>query len=343
MPRGSDVAAARMRTLAVGFPAQLRAGFDLGRDLASGVPRSSGSAIVAGMGGSAIAADLVRSVSDPETELALDTVRGPNLPAHVGSRTIVLLASYSGNTWETLSAYDDAGRRGASRIAIASGGELSRRAEHDHVPLLVVPEGIPPRSALGYMLGGLLGLLDAFFPESNERRIARTAEHLERRQTEFASATGPPARLARRTGARLPYVYASSEVSSVARRWATQIEENAKRLAHADMLPELLHNAIIAWDAVSRAHAPRASVILLDPIGAAGAASAGAQYLDRLLHRRGILVDRVRFPDEDRLVAIAEAVSFGDHFSLFLAHGAQVDPMEVRAIDRMKRTLRTPG
>src|SRR5580693_7461744 len=166
--------AARMRGLAVDLPNQLESGFRSARELGGG-PRTARQAVVVGMGGSAIAADLVRSITDPETELPLGVTRGPTLPRSVGPETWAVFASYSGQTWETLSAYDEARRRGASLWTIGPGGELARRAERDGVPHLLLPPGLPPRAALGYMFGGLLGALDPFFPESNERRMRDAA------------------------------------------------------------------------------------------------------------------------------------------------------------------------
>src|SRR5215469_16254927 len=123
MARELPPTAVRMRALAVDLPNQLEAGFAAARELGGG-PRSARSAVVVGMGGSAIAADLVRSVTDPETDLPLGVTRGPTLPRAVGSDAWAILASYSGQTWETLSAYDEAGRRKMPRLAISSGGEL---------------------------------------------------------------------------------------------------------------------------------------------------------------------------------------------------------------------------
>jgi glucose/mannose-6-phosphate isomerase len=332
----------RMRALAVDLPGQLRAGFSLGLELEAPVPRDARDALAVGMGGSAVAADLAQSLTEPETELALGVVRGPAVPRAVGHKTIVVLVSYSGNTWETLSAYDAAGRQGAYRIILSSGGELAQRAEHDHVPHLPLPPGHPPRAALGYMLGGLLGILDPFFPESNEGRLQRAAARLAALQPAFASAGGEPARLARAVGERALAIYAPSEIVSIARRWKTQVEENAKRLAQFDALPELLHNALVAWDASPVTLARRHAVVVLERAGGIAKVGRSAAYLIALLRRRGVVARRVRLAPEDRLEAILTGVSFGDHVSLSLAEIAGVDPYEVRAIDRLKLEMSRP-
>jgi glucose/mannose-6-phosphate isomerase len=332
----------RMRSLATELPTQLRAGFSLGIELQPTVPRDAHSALAVGMGGSAIAADLVQCLTEPETELAMSVVRGPAIPRSIGQKSIVILVSYSGNTWETLAAYDAAGRQGAHRISVSSGGELERRAEKDRVPHLQLPPGLPPRAAVGYMLGGLLGLLDPFFPESNESRLQQASGRLAMAQAEYASSRGQPAKLARAVGTRSPEIYASTEIVSIARRWTTQVEENAKRLAHFDAIPELMHNALVAWDATPISTARRRAVIVLDRSAGIAKVGRSAEYLIALLRRRGVIARHVVLAADDRLEAIVTGVSLGDHFSLALAEADGIDPYEVHVIDRLKRAMAGP-
>jgi glucose/mannose-6-phosphate isomerase len=339
MPSDLALLAERMRSLAVEFPTHLKDGFRLGRDADAHLPRDPRNAVVAGMGGSAIAADLVRVVTDPETNLILNVGRGPNLPRGGGKGTIVILTSYSGNTWETLAAYDAARRQGATRVVMTSGGTLAERAERDGVPHVILPPGLPPRSAVGYMLGGLLGVLDPCFPESNEKRVERSARALAEKQGEYSRKRGAPALLAGRIGNRVPQFYGDASFAALARRWKTQVEENAKRLAHFDQFPELLHNAIVAWDAMPVAEARRWAVIALEGSSLDPSTSAGMAHLGRLLIRRGVVADRVVFRSEDRLEALLDGVSYGDHFSLHLAALGHVDPYEVDAIVRLKAAV----
>lgn len=330
---------AYMRSLVGQLPRQLRDGFAASRDLDRPLPRSARRVYLAGMGGSAIAADLVRALTEPELEIAFDVGRGPTLPRAVDADTVTLLASYSGGTWETLQAYDEAGRRGSPRVALSSGGELARRAERDGVPHLLLPPGMPPRQAVGFVLGGLLGLLDPFFKESNEDRLARAAASLDQLQAAYSSPKGAPAKLARSVGARTPQFYADVSIAALARRWKTQVEENAKRLAHFDQFPELFHNAIVGWDALPAAQARQWAVVMLEWGGQSKSIAPGLRYFDGLLKRRGVASARISFDADDPLEALLAGVSFGDHFSLFLAESAKVDPYPIHAITRLKRAV----
>lgn len=328
----------RMRSLVANLPTALREGFAAGLELAR--PARGASPIVAvGMGGSAIAADLVRGVVEAETPAMLTVVRSPELPHGLDSRAHVILISYSGDTWETLQAFQTARKIGAHRTVIASGGELAERAAKEDVPVLLVPSGHPPRAAVGHLLGGILGLLDPWFPESNEVRVARISEHVRSRMGSIAHARGPAASIAAKVGDRFPFVYAESSFLALARRWKTQIEENAKRLAAFDEVPEVFHNSIVAWDAIRRTDGTRTAALLLEWSEAPAGLRTRLHYLQKLLAARGARAIPVLLDAEDRLEALIAGVALGDQVSLVLAHRSGVDPYPADAIGRLKASL----
>jgi len=343
MPSSTAPGAARMRALAADLPNGFLSGFRAGRELA--LPNGEGGARVyaVGMGGSGIAADLARGIVDAESHLSLLVVRGPTLPRSVDERARVVLVSYSGETWETLRAYDAAGRVRARRLVITSGGSLADRAEHDDVPVLRIPPGMPPRSAVGHLLGGVLGLLDPAFPESNEARVTRAAERLRVQIGAFARAGGLAEVLAATLGDRLPFIYAESSFLPLARRWKTQIEENAKRLAVFDEIPELFHNALVGWDAARRPESGRHAVLLLEWASEDPMVRRRVRYLESLLAHRQVRMATATLASDDRLEALLEGIALGDHMSLALAARRRVDPYPVEAIGRLKSALTEPA
>jgi glucose/mannose-6-phosphate isomerase len=345
MPRSPPTGMAQISDWTRAFPSQLRSGFAAGRALEFRWPRGVDRSVVIGMGGSAIGADLLQSLTDAETDLLLQPNREATLPRWVGPSTLAVAVSYSGDTWETLSAFDEAGRRGAPRLAISSGGRLAEQARLEGVPHLSVPGGFAPRAALGYILGGLLGLFDPAFPASNRDRLDRASKILLARTGSLAAGDGPPARLAARIGLRLPWICSSVDLAPVARRWTTQIEENAKRMAQWNVLPESLHNAIVSWDALSRKEASHYLVIRLEGSGDEAGLHERFEYFGSLLARRKVPVVTVHFEATDRLERTLSAVQWGDWLSLALARRSGVDPLPIDAISRMKRRLesRRPG
>jgi glucose/mannose-6-phosphate isomerase len=330
-----------MRALSASVPSDLKHGFRAGRALAPPAVGRAMTVFTVGLGGSAISSELARGLVESETPIALKLVRSPDLPRAVERKSRIVLVSYSGTTWETLRAYDAAGRVDAARVVITSGGTLAERAERDGVPILPLPPGLPPRAAVGWIFGGLLGLLDPWFPESNEERLDHAADRAATLLPSYSSARGPAAAVASRVGSRVPIFYAESSFLGVARRWMTQVEENAKRLAFSDELPEILHNAIVGWDATAKAEARRYAVVLLRWAGEAALTGRSFAYLERLLGQRGTTAIRVPLPAEDRLEALVSGILLGDYVSLFLADRRGVDPQPIEAITRLKAALAT--
>ena len=321
------------------LPQQLRDGYRAGRQLDEPVRADLKAAVLIGMGGSAIAGDLVSTLTEPETELHLAVVRNPEVPRSIDRRWLALVASYSGNTWETLAAYDEAGRRRVPRVVLTSGGKLAERAADDGVPCLLIPPGGPPRAWVGHILGSLLGLLDPIFPESNEDRLRHAVDTLEGRLGAMSARTGPPARWAETVGTRRPAIYAESNFGGLARRWKTQVEENAKRAAEFDVLPELFHNAVVAWDAAGASEGRSRAVLQLEWSEEPPETRLRHRYLAGLLTARHVPVVRVPLTAPDRLLALFTGLALGDFFSLALASRYRVDPYPVEAITRMKTRL----
>jgi len=330
---------ATMRALAAALPAALEDGFAHGRELA--LPAEAGPVDVyaAGMGGSGIAAELARGLLDTETRIPLICLRGPTPPPSLSAHSRVFLVSYSGNTWETLRAYEAAGRAKAYRIVLTSGGALAEAAVRDRVPLLPIPSGVPPRAAVGYLLGGILGVLDPWFAESNEERFRRITGRLPALISSYARPGGPADRIAAEIGPRFPFVYSESSFLGLARRWKTQFEENAKVLAAFDEVPELFHNAIVGWDAISRTDAKRYAVALLGWSGSSPLVRQSLRYLERLLRSKGVRVVPVPLSSEDRLEATIQGLALGDHVSLFMADRSNVDPLPYDAITQFKESM----
>ena len=116
--------------------------------------------VIVGMGGSAIGADLVRMLTRDRSMISITICRDYKLPAFVDEKTLVITSSYSGNTEETLTAYDQARKKKAKMLVITTGGELIKRAAADEVPAILIPGGLQPRAAIGYSLFTVIIVLE---------------------------------------------------------------------------------------------------------------------------------------------------------------------------------------
>jgi len=142
--------------------AHFREGYSNGA-AASGLPDlvDVRSVVFCGMGGSAVAGDVLRSVFRDRLGVPVEVNRSPELPEHAGPHSLVIASSYSGNTSETLASFREATKRGCRAIVVSSGGTIVDEAVEAGVPVVRVPGGFQPRAALGWLASTALGALEA--------------------------------------------------------------------------------------------------------------------------------------------------------------------------------------
>lgn len=338
MPSNPTSGEARVWALTAAFPEQLKGGL-------AAVPShrfavsSPGGVLVAGMGGSGIAGELLASVASESGEHPLFPVRDFRLPSWAKPPLPAVFVSYSGTTAETLSTYEEARRLGLPRAVIASGGPLLEMARKDSVLAVEVPGGQPPRASLGFLLGALAGVLRYALP-SAERDLPLEIGPLTARGRELANPSGPSARIVSAwEGKGGLWTYASDLLLPVARRWKTQLEENAKVHGHFDSVPELLHNAIVAWDVLSSREAASSHVALLRSRREGTEVARRMDYLKEALGKKGVEVFEVASKAGSFLGEVLDLTWTGDYVSLWAARKLGVDPLPVPGIDRMKASL----
>ena len=201
--------------------------------------RSVKSVVITGMGGSAIGGDLLRTVMEAYGSVPLLVNRDYDLPAFVGPETLVLAASYSGDTEETLSAYKQARGRKAQIVCITSGGELADRAKADKVPEIEIPGGQPPRTATGFMFFPMLavlaqrGLLNRDVAADTRAALALLDCLRAQYGPESPSGQNPAKQLAIALHARIPVIYGTQGYRGViAVRWKGQFNDLRTRCLH---------------------------------------------------------------------------------------------------------------
>lgn len=318
------------------LPEQLEDGFRLCSDLELGM-EGVRRLVVAGMGGSAIAGDLAASMARHSTIEVL-VVRGYELPRFVDPRDVLVLVSYSGNTRETLSVYRQGLQRGLRCIAVSSGGELKEVATARGDVFVRVPSGLPPRSALGYLLAPLIKLLGegaTSLEEEVRRALDRLNEARQRWAPSVPSTENKAKALALSIGRRAAVVYAVGGLMAAARRWQTQLNENAKALAWSGALTEMCHNEVVGW-----MEDPGFGPFL--PIVIRGIElEEERRHVDALIHllRSRLDVEVVEAASGPPAAQILELVLLGDLVSVYLAVLREVDPLPVRPIEELKRAL----
>jgi glucose/mannose-6-phosphate isomerase len=295
--------------------------------------------VVCGMGGSAIGGDLAAAAVGLRASAPITTIRGYDLPAWVGPETLVLCASYSGNTEETLHCFEAAAAAGAPRVAVTTGGKLAEaaRAAGD-VPVVGVPSGMQPRAAVVYMT--VISLQCA--------ELAGAAPHLRSEIQEAAALAGELGQkwgpdvedsqakaIAHALEGRIPVVYGGRTSTAPARRWRSQLNENAKVPAFYGDLPEAHHNEVVGWHhgggdlfgIVLETKEEHERMALRFDVTAEVMGAAGFEAL------------RVEAVGESPTAQVMSLVLLGDLVSVYLAVLRGIDPTPVDEIEGLKARL----
>jgi len=299
--------------------------------------------VIAGMGGSAIGGSLLAGLVGGECLLPIISLRGYDLPAHAGPDTLVVASSYSGNTEETLSAFEQALERGCPALAVTTGGELARRAGEEGIPTLYFGYEAPPRAALGYSFTLLLKAMSGLgFVGDYSADIDEAVAVMEDWQAELSPGTdmasNPAKQLAFRLLGFLPVVYGAGFAAPVARRWKGQFNENAKNWACWDQLPELDHNAVVAYGLPDSIRDRAAVLMLRSPLDSPRIALRW-EATKELLEREGVSVEEVWGRGQSSLAQMFSLIHFGDCVSLYLALLNGQDPSTMEPIKLLKRRL----
>ncbi len=300
---------------------------------------------VLGMGGSAIGGDIIRSYLFNALKIPFYVNRFYKIPAFVDEHSLVFACSYSGNTEETLSAYQQAIQQNATIVGITAGGQLAETVKHRGQGIISIPGGQPPRSALGYLSIPLLYCLAAngFIPEQ-ESVITETVSVLrELRNTLKPDATENEAeQLSRKLYRKIPLILSSTPyLDAVTLRWKGQFSENSEIMAFANVFPELNHNEIMGWGPYGDVNG-NFKVVYLDDIKEHERVRRRMEVSEEMFLRQTDEVLRVRSRGETLLARIFSLIFIGDMVSFYLAIRNKVDPTAIKNIDFLKHSLTNP-
>ncbi|MDY0020369.1 MAG: bifunctional phosphoglucose/phosphomannose isomerase [Anaerolineae bacterium] len=299
--------------------------------------------VVAGMGGSAIAGDLVRGLTAREGHLPFEVVREYALPEYVDKETLVVFSSYSGYTEETLSALAHAKQHGAMILVMTTGGAIADEAEKIGAPVWRYTYSSAPRAAIGYsliLLAGMCSRLHALADIQPALEEALPAVEALRAALlpGVPTAENPAKQLAQALEGRLPVIYGSAFLSAVARRWKTQINENAKQWAIWDELSELNHNAVIGFGLPDKVREQATAVFVRSPLDHPRI-KVRWDVTRELLEQVEIPVHEVTGEGQSTLSQMLTLIHLGDFVSYYLAALNEVDPTRIENIVLLKERL----
>ena len=327
-----------------GFSDQVKTAFNIGQsvEIDEGTYKIN-KIIISGLGGSAIGGDLLRSFILYESPVPVFVNRNYKLPAFADKDTLVILSSYSGNTEETLSSYEDAVNKNCSVICISSGGKLSLLAENNKQLLIKVPGGLQPRCALGFsffpllILMGKLGLISDKSGEIND-----VINRLNIRAHQYSSLdenTNNALKIAGYLEGKIPVIYSSIDFFDIVNlRWRGQLGENAKTIAFGNYLPEMNHNEIVGWQENPELLKKIAVIAIRDKQDNLPVKNRIDITLE-LIKPLASLILQVEGEGNSLLERIFDVIYLGDWMSYYLAIINKTDPTPVEKINYLKNKL----
>lgn len=326
------------------LPEQFKVSLNMDINVADKYHKDYSNILVSGLGGSAIGGDILKDYAATSASIPIMVNRDYTIPAFVNEKTLFFAISYSGNTEETINAYQEAQAKDAKIICITSGGKLADLAQKNGNLILRVPSGLVPRAATGYLFAPLaLAMEKLGYLKGVKADLEETYLVLTKLRSSINPDAEPSENTARLIAAKLkhalPVIWGASGLSAAAAlRWKAQINENAKCPAYYNLFPELNHNEIVGFETAENIYKNMCLVILKDRFDR-------EQVKKRMEITKDIVQDKVKnimevnSEGQSFLARFYSLVYLGDYVSLYLALEYGINPTPVKVIDYLKGEL----
>ena len=308
--------------------------------------------VIAGMGGSAIGADLLASYCASLAPIPVSVQRDYGLPLFArGAETLVICSSHSGNTEETLDAFEAARKAGCRVIVVCTGGELAKRAKEnkrgspaDNIPVWTFDHAGQPRAAVGFSFGLLLAMFQrlGFIPDQKEvleDAIASMKESQPHLRPDIPAVKNPAKRYAGQLMGRWVTIMGAGLLSTIARRWKGQMNEVAKAAANFEFLPEANHNTLAGTMNPEEVLNPHTMTLFLRAPSDHPRNRLRSDLTRNAFMLEGMNTDFVDARGNTPLAHMWTLIHFGDYMAYYLAIGYGVDPTPIQALVEFKKSM----
>ena len=313
------------------FPEQIEEAIKIGKSADINFTFKGRNVVIAGMGGSAIAGEIISFLAKDECNLPIFVNKDYSLPSFVDENTLFIAISYSGNTEETLSCFSQALKRKCSIISISSGGKLEEMAKGCHIK---IPQNMQPRAAIAYLLFPLIIALErlGILKKHDMRSVVKKAKTMRERIKKEVE-NNEAKKIAMKIKG-IPVIYASDFLSPLARRWRQQINENAKMMAFNFCIPEANHNEIMAWEGKIK----NFTCIFLRNKNEEKKIKKRFDFMKEVYSKKANVIE-IFAEGESKLEQVVHILYLGDYVSNYLALLNEVNPTPVKLIQKLKEKI----
>lgn len=299
--------------------------------------------IIAGMGGSSLAADTLKALMYDRLDMPYEVVKDYNLPAYTGEHTLVIVSSHSGNTEEAVSCYKQAIERGCQVGAIASGGQLLDLAHEAKVPFVAMRGDTQPRMAMIMNLRAMLLMLGSFGFNTHDlcEEMAESREWLRTETESWSRESSTDSNYAKQLAllsvGKTPVFYGGPLTAAIAYKWKISWNENAKNLSFCNQYPEFSHNEFIGWSS----HPVEKPFVVFDIISDHESIRIieRMELSDRLLSGMRPKAHQIRLQGATLMQQLLWGSVLADYVSIYVALLNGVNPEPVELIEKFKQQL----
>ena len=335
----SSLDKSNMKLAIAQFPDQISKSFDIMKSWSpQKIYKDINNILIIGMGGSAIGGDVARVIAQNDCSLPIFVNRSYNIPDWVGANTLVIASSYSGNTEETLSAFNQCKQKKSSIIAITTGGDIENYANQYKLDKILVPCGYQPRAALGFSFTCILILLNrlGFISDKIIDILYDVIDPLMSMSLQMQNNDNEALKIAEKIYTTCPIIYGSEDLTWVAAlRFRGQLAENSKMLAFHHNFPEQNHNEIEGWTCNKNIMDNMSIIWIHDTSDHIGVKSR-MRISSKLLDLKAGLQVQIKQEGLNRIHRLIKLIHFTDWVSYYAALLNNVDPTPVNRIQELK-------
>ncbi|MDG6986017.1 MAG: hypothetical protein JRM73_04640 [Nitrososphaerota archaeon] len=292
-------------------------------------------AYILGMGGSAAAGDIIEGWLYGRKGLEIGVMKG-GVPSAGMKDSIAVACSVSGNTVETVQMLSAAVEGGAQAVSISGDGMLSEKSAELGVPVIRVPKAMAQRLMLPFLVYSALSVLNSSFDLRCEDEVDESVRSMESEWSDASPARPEPGNgakvLASALVHKVPAIYSDRIGYGVGVRFKNVLNENSKKHAHFDVVPEAFHNEIESWEDPGTDFLP----VFIRHSWESPRDSAKVDHMVRILVELGKTPVQLRGKGASILSQLMSMTYRLDLASYYLAVALGRDPTPTSLLDRLK-------